>query len=79
MKMLPCPFCGDEPETIPTDPKREGNAWGAVQCTNPECATFDQRFDHGVRVSDGEFMADDRGTKKYIEAAVRRWNARAVT
>jgi hypothetical protein len=75
-KPLPCPFCGDEPELYPTDPKREGNAWGEVRCMNPECPTYSTQRDRGVVVRDGEDVADDRGSAKYIEAAIARWNQR---
>lgn len=76
MRTLTCPFCGVAPHTHPQDPAREGNAWGAVQCENDKCATFDEVRGHGVRVDDGTLVCDERGTPKYIAAAIRRWNRR---
>jgi hypothetical protein len=71
----PCPFCGASPEVGPADPKREGDAWGYVQCVNPDCATFNSGLrGHGIRIEDGEDVADDRGSAAYIQCAVRRWN-----
>lgn len=71
-----CPFCGKSPALHPQNPEREGNAWGAVQCENMRCATYDETRGHGVTVSDGVTMCDDRGTAKYIDGAIRRWNKR---
>jgi hypothetical protein len=67
---LPCPFCGEQPEVLPKDPKRSGNAWGAVRCANEDCHASE------CSVGDGEAMADDRGSDLYKEAAIRRWNTR---
>ncbi len=39
-KAKPCPFCGKQPTVFPIDPKREGNAWGAVGCINEDCPTY---------------------------------------
>ncbi len=69
MKPKVCPFCGEKPTTLPKDPEREGGAWGRVACTNPECPAQ-------PIVGDGIDVADDRGTKAYIAAAVKRWNVR---
>lgn len=69
VKPLPCPFCGAEPELFPKDPKREGNAFGEVRCVNPKCPAQPM-------VSDGELVADDRGTAAYQAIAVSRWNRR---
>ena len=71
-----CPFCGKEPELFPKNPKREGNAWGAVSCVNTKCSTFDSFRHKGVTVEDGEDVADDRGTAEYQNAARLRWNVR---
>lgn len=76
IKPLPCPFCGKQPAVHPKDPEREGNAWGAVQCEMRSCPTFDNTDGHGARVNDGSKIADERGTEKYQEAAIRRWNRR---
>jgi len=72
-----CPFCGKTPALHPQNPEREGNAWGAVQCENGRCVTYDSTRGHGVRVEDGALQSDERGTAKYIALAVRRWNRRA--
>jgi hypothetical protein len=79
VKLLSCPFCGKLPSLFPTDPAREGNAWGEVRCVNERCVTFDSQYGHGVSVDDGSTIADERGTAKYIAGAVRRWNRRADT
>lgn len=76
LKPLPCPFCGKMPKLHPQNSEREGNAWGAVQCETRSCPTFDSIRGHGVRVDDGSKQADERGTAKYIETAIRRWNRR---
>lgn len=70
MKPLPCPFCGEEPALHPNNPKREGNAWGRVQCENEECPAQ-------PHVDDGEGVADERGADAYKAAAVARWNMRS--
>lgn len=70
LKPLPCPWCGTTPDTFPQNPKVEGNAWGEVRCTNNDCHAG------GVSVGDGEDGADDRGSDKYIQCAIRRWNDR---
>jgi hypothetical protein len=68
--MLPrrCPFCGTMPVLLPLNPLIEGNAWGAVECVNPECPA------EGPRVTDGEPVRDERGTASYQQAAILRWN-----
>ena len=66
IKPIPC-RCGSIPILKPKDPKREGNAWGAVECINPECPVK-------PCIGDGENMADERGTAKYQKAAIIRWN-----
>ena len=71
-----CPFCGETPDIAPKNPKYEGNAWGQVRCINASCATYDDSQGHGVAVSDGEECGDDRGPGAYMDAAIRRWNAR---
>jgi hypothetical protein len=66
---LPCPFCGKAPCVFPIDPTVEGNAWGMVQCVNKHCSAQ-------PKVNDGATLADERGSDKYKEAAIRRWNRR---
>ena len=70
LKPLPCPFCGELPTILPVNPKKEGNAWGAVQCMNEDCQA--RPF-----VDDGESWSDDRGSNAYKESAIKRWNKRA--
>jgi len=65
----PCPFCGIAPNVYPVDPKREGSAWGSVQCDNEDCPAQ-------PRVFDNEPIADERGSDAYKEAAIKRWNMR---
>lgn len=65
----PCPFCGASPEVGPPDDSR-GGCWGYVACRNTRCPA-------NLKVGDGEPICDERGRLAYIEAAVRRWNARA--
>ena len=74
MKPKPCPFCGVQPMVGPKDPKREGTAWGFVQCENPKCPTW--HIDGGVRVMDGAECCDDRGSEAYKQLAIERWNQR---
>jgi len=66
---LPCPFCGRRPFVGPADPKKEGNAFGYVECRNAGCPA-------NPRVEDGEPVADDRGPEAYKLAAIKRWNKR---
>ena len=64
-KPLPCPFCGCAPVILPEDPKREGDAWGKVVCSNDKCAA----------IPSTEYY-DDQGTKFCKEQAILRWNTR---
>jgi hypothetical protein len=76
-KLLPCPFCGStDLEILPKDPSRDGNAWGAVQCVNVDCSTYDILKSHGVRVEDGQDVSDERGSDAYKSAAIAAWNRR---
>lgn len=64
-----CPFCGEAPKVFPTEPKIEGDAWGAVRCRNWDCnAMPDVRF--------GGLVSDDRGSDAYKALAIERWNTR---
>lgn len=67
---LGCPFCGKKPRLFPTDPERDGNAWGAVVCVNGRCPVRPE-------CRDGSMQADERGTGAYQDLAIRRWNRRA--
>lgn len=69
--LLCCPFCGVNPETGPENPEKVGDAFGFVRCMNEDCPAQ-------PTVDDGEEIADERGTAKYIQAAVKRWNKRAI-
>lgn len=66
---LPCPFCGKLPALFPENPKKEGNAWGAVGCTNDDCCA-------NPYVRDNDPVADERGTEAYQQIAIARWNVR---
>lgn len=66
---LSCPFCGKKPKLAPKDPAREGNAWGAVYCSNSRCSV-------SPKARDGQSSADERGTGAYMDCAIRRWNKR---
>lgn len=66
---LPCPFCGKLPKVYLTNLAREGDAFGEVRCENLRC------FANPV-VNDGAFNRNYRGTGKYKDAAIRRWNRR---
>ena len=68
-ELKPCPFCGHIPKVFPENPKLEGNAWGTVECVNISCPAR-------PCVKDGEDCCDDRGSDKYKEAAIQRWNTR---
>lgn len=76
-RLLPCPFCGStDLEILPEDPSRDGDAWGAVQCVNVDCSTYDILKSHGVRVEDGQDVSDERGSDAYKSAAIAAWNRR---
>lgn len=64
---LPCPFCGKQPKVMPSNPKMDGNAWGAVACVNRRCPAQPQ-------VNDGALGCDERGSDAYKASAIRRWN-----
>ncbi|HDY89368.1 MAG TPA: hypothetical protein ENH82_14790 [bacterium] len=70
LKPLPCPFCGKLPKVGPINPEISGNAFGYVKCVNKRCAIF------GACVRDGSRIADERGSDKYKDLAIRRWNRR---
>lgn len=65
-----CPFCDTVPMVYPTDPDKEGAAWGEVRCENAKCPAKPV-------VRDGISSDDPRGPGAYICDAVRRWNTRA--
>jgi hypothetical protein len=66
---LPCPFCGCVPHVGPDNPKKQGDAWGYVECLSEECPANPQVFDH-------EQVSDSRGSDEYKNAAIKRWNQR---
>lgn len=67
-----CPFCGAKPKVYPLNSKKDGNAWGAVTCINADCPAQPS-------VKDGEEVADERGSDAYKQAAIARWNRRALS
>jgi len=76
-KLLPCPFCGSTSlDILPENPDSEGDAWGAVQCVNFDCPTYDGFRGHGVRVGDGQDVSDERGSDAYKSQAIAAWNRR---
>lgn len=66
-KLIICPFCKQSPDIEPKTPSRQGNSWGQVYCRTTKCPA-------NPVVLDGIHVADERGTIKYIEAAIKRWN-----
>ena len=69
MNLKACPFCGCVPEVGPENPKKEGDAWAYVICTNTDCHAQ-------PGVGDGQDVSDDRGPDAYKESAIKRWNTR---
>ena len=67
---LPCPFCGEVPKVTPSNPKLDGDAWGAVQCCNKKCHIQ-------PRADDVEILSGSRGSAYYKNVAIRIWNTRA--
>lgn len=70
IRPLSCPFCGEQPELFPKNPKVEGTVWGEVRCTYSGCAAKPS-------VRDGEEVNDERGSDAYKRAAIQRWNRRS--
>jgi len=68
--VLSCPFCGRQPEVVPSNPDEDGDAWGMVLCSNGDCVAQPS-------VLDGEEISDSRGSDEYKNSAIRRWNARS--
>ncbi len=62
---LPCPFCGVLPYV------QEGKDMGRVECINDRC-------DAQPYVTDRANLDDGRGSAKYRDEAIRRWNRREV-
>lgn len=71
-----CPFCGNLPHFCPKEPERDGNAWASVRCETKSCPTYNPQSGHGVEVTDGTDVSDERGTTAYMAAALKRWNKR---
>ena len=69
IKPLPCPFCGKKPGVFPQNPEEEGTCWGEVRCISKRCHSI-------VRIFDGRKVNDDRGSEKYKQMAIIRWNNR---
>lgn len=65
--LLPCPFCGNEPRVFPINPKRDGDAWTAIECAN--CASDQMGEQSVVRVA----VYADSGHR---ERAIILWNTR---
>ena len=64
---VPCPFCKLRPFVGPANPETVGNAIGFVKCENDICVAQ-------PTVTDGEAIADERGSLFYKLAAIARWN-----
>jgi hypothetical protein len=64
--ILPC-LCGAIPAIMPTDPKKDGDAFGRVVCMNKGCPAQPQ-------IDDGEKVNDERGSNEYKRLAIMRWN-----
>src|SRR5687768_9244665 len=77
LKLLGCPFCGKRPSVEPKNWRRDGNAWAAVQCVNKRCPSYDPIRGYGVRVRDGQDVADERGSDAYKQCAIAAWNTRS--
>lgn len=67
---LPCPFCGADPEVHPLRPEVEGDAWGAVICTNEACPAQPSVDD------DEPVIRAAAGSDFYKMSAIRLWNKR---
>jgi hypothetical protein len=70
MEVLPCPFCGELPKIVPSNPEADGDAWGAVCCMNNNCFAM-------PAVDDGTTISDARGSVAYKNLAIERWNRRS--
>lgn len=66
-ELKPCPFCGKTPKVLPSNPKLDGDAWGAVQCVNKKCPAM-------PRVEDR--CKTERKHGDYKAVAIKRWNKR---
>ena len=69
-ELLPCPFCGEQPEVYPKRPEIEGDAFGQVRCENEACPA-------NPVVNDGCDVSDYRGSDAYKTLAITAWNTRA--
>ena len=74
--IAPCPWCGQTPSIEPQDPERDGTAWGAVRCSNPQCAAEVRVMVYEDALVDitGEWLDSPEAIKA---EAVKRWNKRA--
>lgn len=69
IRPIGCPFCGEIPDVLPFDPKRDGGCWGEVRCVNANC--------HAKPVvRDSARLNTDCGSAAYKEIAIRHWNRR---
>jgi hypothetical protein len=64
--LLPC-LCGTMPNVLPTNPEKDGDAFGEVVCVNTECPVQ-------PKIGDGEKISDDKGSGVYKRLAILRWN-----
>jgi len=68
-ELLPCPFCGKTPNVYPKVLGDGGNCWGEVRCENYLCHV-------NPVCGDGLLINDERGSEKYKQVAIRKWNKR---
>jgi len=66
---LECPFCGEAPRIMPSNPEKDGDAWGSVRCVNKRCHAQ-------PTVDDESQIADMRGPGAYKDMAIKKWNKR---
>ena len=73
--VVACPFCGKDPEIEPYSWKQSGDAWGRVACRNPKC-TAEPKVE--VHLGDVVGITGDENSKRHKDAAILKWNSRAI-